>query len=66
MGSYVHLEVAEILRETDKALLVRLEEGDELWIPLSQIADAGDYRVGDTDYCISVTKWWADKEGIGE
>lgn len=62
-SNYVHLDVEEIVRDTDKAFLVRIEAG-EVWIPKSQIADADDYEAGDTDLTLSVTKWFADKEGL--
>jgi len=63
-SSYVHLDVEEILAETDKALLLRLEGGEEVWCPLSQIADVEDYRKGDKDVGVSVTGWWASKNGL--
>lgn len=62
-SNYVHLSVEEVVKETDKALLVRID-GEDVWIPLSQIADADDYEPGDTDITLSVTKWFADKEGL--
>lgn len=65
-SNYVHLEVEEILRETDKAFLLRLEdEGQELWVPKSQISDADDYEEGDKNCTVSVSRWFADKEGLG-
>lgn len=62
-SNWVHLEVTEILRETDKAILVLLDD-EELWIPLSQIADSDDYSVGDTDCVISVTEWFAKQSNL--
>ncbi len=63
-SNYVHLDVDEVVRETDKALLLRLEEGEEVWVPLSQIADSDQYGAGDRDCTISVTSWFAEKEGL--
>lgn len=63
-GGYVHLDVLEIEAETEKAFLLRLEDR-EVWVPFSQIADADDYERGDTDCTVSVTQWFADKEGLG-
>ena len=60
---YTHLDVEEILRVTDKAMLVRLEDGEH-WIPLSQIADGDDYETGDVDVTLSVTTWFCEKEGL--
>lgn len=62
-SNYVHLEVEVVVRVTDNALLARID-GDDIWIPLSQVADADDYEAGDTDVTLSVTKWFADKEGL--
>ncbi len=63
-GNYVHLDVDEILRETDGAFLLKIGD-EELWVPKSQISDASDYGEGDEDCTVSVTKWFADKEGLG-
>ena len=61
---YVHLDVEKIVKVTDKAMLLRLEDS-EVWVPLSQVADADDYEEGDEDCCVSVTEWFAEKEGLG-
>lgn len=63
-SNYVHLDVEEIVKETDKALLLRLDGGEEVWVPLSQVADADDYSAGDMDCTVSVTEWFARKEGL--
>ena len=65
MGSsrYVRVRVDEVLRETEKALLCRID-GDEVWLPFSQIADPDDYAVGDTDFEMAVTAWIADEKGL--
>ena len=61
---WVHLDVEEILRETDKAFLVRLEDGREEWLPFSQIADPDEYQVGDRDCTVSITEWVARQKGL--
>jgi hypothetical protein len=65
MGSsnYVHFDFEKIIRETDKALLVRFDGGEEVWVPLSQVADAEDYRAGDEDGEISLTEWFVRQQG---
>ena len=60
---YIHLDFDEIKAETDKALLVVIDD-EEYWIPLSQIADSDDYSKGDCGGTISVSEWWAKKEGL--
>jgi hypothetical protein len=65
-SNYHHIDGCTILRETEKAFLVRLPEdlgGDEEWIPLSQIADAEEYAVGDEDVTLSVREWLARERG---
>jgi len=64
---YVHLDVPHVVRITDKAMLVRLEEDESAqghWIPLSQVSDPDDYAEGDLNCTVSVTEWWAEKEGL--
>lgn len=65
MGSsnYVHIHVDEILRQTDKAYLC-LINGEEVWIPKSQIADAADYDDGDKDLTLSITEFIAKQKGL--
>lgn len=61
---YIHLDVARIERETDKAFLLILEDGEEVWIPKNQIADVDDYEEGDTNCSVSVTIWIAEQKGL--
>lgn len=61
----LRLDVEKIVRETDAAFLLRLEEGDEVWVPKSQISDPDDYQQGDEDCTVSVSEWFANKEGLG-
>jgi hypothetical protein len=65
-SNWVHLDVELIVRETDKALLLRLEDGEEVWIPLGQIADADSYSAGDTNCTVSVTRWIAEQKGLAD
>jgi hypothetical protein len=62
-SQYVHVEVDEIIRATDDALLVKLGE-EEVWIPRSQIADDERYEEGDLNCTVSITKWIANRKGI--
>ncbi len=63
-SNYVHLDVEEILRGTEKAFLVLLEDDEEVWLPLSQIKDADDYAAGDVNCTITITKWLAEQKGL--
>lgn len=62
-GKFVHLEDVDIIAETDSALLLQYE-GENYWIPKSQMADPDDYEKGQTGRTVSITQWIADKRGI--
>lgn len=61
--AWVHLDVEKVVKRTDRALLLRID-GEEHWVPLSQISDEGDYDEGDEGCTISVTEWIADQKGL--
>ena len=63
-SNWVHINVESILRETSAAFLVELEDGTQLWIPKSQMADPDDYKEGMGDCVISITEWLAKEKGI--
>lgn len=63
-GEYVHLDVEEILHETDKAFRIKLKSGEETWMPKSQVSDADNYNVGDKNLTLSVTEWIASQKGL--
>lgn len=62
-SNYVHLDVDEIKAVTEKAFLVTID-GEEVWLPLSHIADHEDYSPGDCDLTLSVTEWIARQKGL--
>ena len=62
---WVHLDVAVIRRETEKAFQVILEDGSIHWLPKSQVADPEDYEAGDRDCTISITGWLASEKNLG-
>jgi hypothetical protein len=50
--------------ETDKAILVKFEDGKKTWIPKSVIHDDSEvYKMG-TDGTLIVKRWFAEKEGL--
>jgi hypothetical protein len=63
-SNWVHLDVDLIKSETDRAFLVVLEDGEEVWLPKSQISDPDDYMAGDENVALSITEWIADQKGI--
>lgn len=63
--SWVHLNVEEVLKETESAFLLVLEDWEgEFWVPKSHVANPEDYEQGDKDCTISVTEWIANLKGI--
>lgn len=61
---WVHLEDCTVRGETDKALLIAYN-GEEYWVPRSQIADEGEnLNKGDKGVTISITEWIAQQKGI--
>jgi hypothetical protein len=63
-GGRVTLEVTEVLRETDKALLVLVEEM-EVWIPKSIIDDDSEcYSKKSGPGDLIVPEWFAEREGL--
>ena len=63
MSNYVHIAVDEIVRETDAAFLVLIDD-EEIWLPKSQIADSDSYESGDADLTLSITEWIAEQKGL--
>jgi hypothetical protein len=60
---YIHVHVDEILKETEKAFLVRIDD-EETWLPFSQISDVDDYKVGDKDLTLSISAWLANEKDL--
>jgi hypothetical protein len=49
----------ELVRDGDRAILIRLEDGEEHWLPKSQIEFDGEKR-------LSIKIWLARKIGVTE
>lgn len=64
-SNWVHVDVAHIVRATENALLVEID-GEEIWLPRSQVSDGESYEVGDTNVTLSITEWLARRRGLGE
>lgn len=52
------------LRETERAVLVRLASGDEKWIPKSVIHADSEVYNGETEGQLIVKAWFVEKEGL--
>ena len=55
----------EVLKETDKAILVESPNlGEPLWVPQSQVhADSEVWREGDVGVLV-ISEWFAEKSGL--
>jgi hypothetical protein len=60
---WVHIDVDRIEQETDAAFLLDID-GEEIWVPKSQVADARDYVKGDENVSMSITEWIARQKGL--
>ena len=60
----VELEVSEVLKETDLAVLCVIEE-DEVWLPKSQIREGVELlSEGTVDVVITIPQWLAEEKGL--
>ena len=59
----VEFEDCECVKETEKAILVCIE-GDDYWIPKSQVDDDSEVYEDDTNGTLVITEWFASKEGL--
>lgn len=62
-SGYVHVEVEKITAETDKAFAMTID-GEQHWIPKSQMADPDDYEVGDEEVTVSISEFIAEQKGL--
>ena len=62
-SNWVHLDDCDVLRTTEKAILVEYD-GEEIWLPRSQVSDGEQYEEGDTGVTISITEYIAREKGI--
>jgi coenzyme F420-reducing hydrogenase beta subunit len=64
MKDVVAIEDVECIHATDKAIRVRLPDGDEHWIPQSQVdEDSEVWKQGDEGKLV-ITAWIAAQRGI--
>ena len=63
-GSTFDVEVEEVLKETPMALLVKLESGEDIWIPKSQISDDSEVWKADQIGKLVIPEWLAKEKGL--
>ena len=62
-GRFVYLEDVFVKRLTDRAALV-VWEGEEFWLPLSQLEDPDKLRAGEGGWTLGPTEWICKQKGI--
>lgn len=63
MSRYVEVHVDEVVRTTDKAALCRID-GEEHWIPHSQVNEETPLVVGECEVTVEITRWLAEQRGL--
>ena len=63
---YVTISDVVCIKETDAALLIRLEDDTEHWIPLSQLSKDSDVSNEDDEGTITLTRWIAEQKSLEE
>lgn len=54
----------KVIRSTDMALLVKLDTGEEVWIPKSVIHDDSECYEDGGEGTVVVHSWWAERNGL--
>lgn len=63
MSEKVQIQDVKALKETERALLVEVE-GEEVWLPKSQIDDDSEVYKEDTEGTLVIPLWLAEKHGL--
>ena len=58
---WVEISGVEVMHETDKALLCEIQ-GEEVWIPKSQLGDESEVKQGGDSGTLVVTRWLAEQK----
>lgn len=62
-GEGVRVGQAESIRETEKAVLIKIEDEQEVWVPKSQIHDDSDVWKDGQKGTLVVSQWYAEQKG---
>lgn len=60
----VNVVVKIVQRETEKALLVALENGQEMWMPKSQIMSGSEVSSEGDSGMMKISEWIAGEKGL--
>lgn len=58
------IEHCTVKRETEKALLVNIDDTEEVWIPKSQIDDDSEVRKAGDSGTLVISDWIAREKGF--
>lgn len=65
MMTFLEFDNVKLIRQTDKAGLFEFEDGEEVWLPWSQIEENADDVSKDGDVgTLSVAEWLANEKGL--
>lgn len=59
---YYELTGSKVIRTTPRAVLLRLDDMNEVWVPRS-VCQFGD-SLDEDDTNVSVQSWWAEREDL--
>lgn len=63
-GRFVYLEDCAVVRETDKAVLIRYR-GENVWLPRACLENDGDdLKTGQAGYTVAVSRRMAVEKGL--
>ena len=60
----IPIDGVRVIRSTEKALLCRLEDGLEVWVPRSVITDDSEVCEQGDEGTLVVKSWFAQKENL--
>jgi hypothetical protein len=60
----VSIDGVKAIRATERALLCRLEDGREIWVPRSVITDDSEVLEQSDEGTLVVKSWFAEKEEL--
>lgn len=63
MSRYVEITYEQFIRETPAAALFVID-GEEVWLPWSQIEDGQDIEEGEDGGTLSVTRWICEQKDL--
>jgi len=61
--AYIEFEGCSLLAQTESAGLFRFEDGEEHWIPWSQVSEDSPSKNGEVG-TLWITEWICEKKGI--